>query len=105
MPPYPVSQLQPSGGSVNLLYGDSQTGTHASGPVGQDTVTIADLTLSAQTFSAISDTNNTSVMNGADGILGAGFPSARSVLLCLRRCARGFLTGRGLQLYTGGGRG
>jgi len=79
MPPYPSSQLQPAGGSVSLLYGDSSTGTQATGPVGEDTGVIAGLSMPQQAFAAISDTNNTSVMNGASGIFGLGFPSGSQV--------------------------
>ncbi|KAI0313848.1 acid protease [Amylostereum chailletii] len=78
-PPYPTSRLSPAGGSVNLLYGDSVTGTHASGPIGLDTGTIAGLAMKQQAFAAVSDTNNTSVMNGANGIFGLGFPSGSQV--------------------------
>jgi hypothetical protein len=79
MPPYPSADIQPAGGSVSLLYGDSFTGTHASGPVAQDTTTFAGLALPQQPFAAISDTNNTSVMQGANGIFGLGFPSGSQV--------------------------
>jgi hypothetical protein len=63
--------------NINLLYGDSLTGTHAAGTVGKDTGGIAGLSIADQVFGAVTDTNNTSVMNGASGILGLGFPSAR----------------------------
>ena len=79
-PPYPTSSLSATGGQVNLLYGDSATGTHASGPVGLDTATIAGLSMQGQAFAAVSDTNNTSVMAGANGIFGLGFPSGRFVV-------------------------
>ncbi|THH20596.1 hypothetical protein EW146_g805 [Bondarzewia mesenterica] len=79
MPPYPTANLNPAGGSVSLLYGDSLTGTHANGPVGQDTASIAGLSMPQQPFAAISDTNNTSVMTSSNGILGLGFPSASQV--------------------------
>ncbi|KAI0632241.1 acid protease [Trametes polyzona] len=74
--PYDVSEsFKPSGNSVNLRYGDSTTGTHADGPVGRDTVTLAGLTLEDQTLAAINDTNNSAVGNGGAGILGLGFPA------------------------------
>ncbi|KAH9179380.1 acid protease [Lactarius sanguifluus] len=79
MPPYPSANIKPAGGSVNLLYGDSSTGTHASGPVAQDTATVAGLAIPQQPFAAISDTNNTSVMQGANGIFGLGFPSGSQI--------------------------
>src|ERR1700761_4761131 len=47
--PYPAAQVQsPVAGknvNVDLLYGDSLTGTHANGPVGMDTCTIAGLSM------------------------------------------------------------
>ena len=72
MPPYPTAKLNRTGASVALFYGDSLTGTHAIGPVGQDTVALAGLSIPQQPFAAISDTNNTSVMTGANGIFGLG---------------------------------
>jgi hypothetical protein len=84
MPPYPSADIKPAGGSVTLLYGDSSTGTHASGPVAQDVAAIAGLSMSQQPFAAISDTNSTAVMHGSNGIFGLGFPSGRCVLpLCV----------------------
>ncbi len=70
-----TKSFKPSGGSVSLQYGDSVSGTHASGPVGRDKVTLAALTLADQTLAAVSDTDNTAVSNGGAGILGLGFPS------------------------------
>jgi len=80
MPMYPSANIQPAGGSVNLLYGDSLTGTHASGPLAQDVAAVAGLSTPQQAFAAISDTNNIGVMYGLNGIFGLGFPSARCVL-------------------------
>ncbi|KAF8476662.1 aspartic peptidase domain-containing protein [Russula ochroleuca] len=79
MPPYPSADIKPAGGSVTLLYGDSSTGTHASGPVAQDVAAIAGLSMSQQPFAAISDTNSTAVMHGSNGIFGLGFPSGSQV--------------------------
>ncbi|KAI9443354.1 acid protease [Lactarius indigo] len=79
MPPYPSTNIKPAGGSVDLRYGDSSTGTHASGPIAQDTTTVAGLAIPQQPFAAISDTNNTSVMQGANGIFGLGFPSGSQI--------------------------
>ncbi|TBU39877.1 acid protease [Dichomitus squalens] len=62
-------------GSVDLLFGDSTTGTHAAGPLGRDVVVLAGLTATNQTFAAINDTDNSAVANGGAGILGLGFPS------------------------------
>ncbi|KAI0667633.1 acid protease [Trametes maxima] len=74
--PYdPSKTFKSDGGSVNLQYGDSVTGTHASGPVGRDTVTLAGLTLPNQTLAAIDDTDNSAISNGGAGILGLGFPA------------------------------
>ena len=77
MPVYPSANIQPGGGSVNLLYGDSFTGAYASGPVAQDVAAVAGLSMPQQAFAAISNTNNTVVMYGLNGIFGLGFPSAR----------------------------
>jgi hypothetical protein len=80
MPAYPSAHITPAGGAVNLQYGDSTSGTYASGPVAQDVAAIAGLSMSQQTFMAVSDTNNTAVMADTNGIIGLGFPSARYVL-------------------------
>ncbi|KAI0335768.1 acid protease [Cubamyces sp. BRFM 1775] len=73
--PYDVTKtFRPTGNSVNLKYGDSVTGTHASGPVGRDTVTLAALTMENQPLAAVNDTDNSAVSNGGAGILGLGFP-------------------------------
>jgi len=79
MPPYPSANIKPAGGVVSLLYGDSLTGTHASGPVAQDVGAIAGLSMAQQAFAAVSDTNSTAVMNGTNGIFGLGFPSGSHV--------------------------
>ncbi|PCH37131.1 acid protease [Wolfiporia cocos MD-104 SS10] len=71
---YSQNSLQPTGLDVQLLYGDSRTGTRASGPIGLDTVDIANLAISSQTLAAINDTNTTVFETGAAGILGLGFP-------------------------------
>jgi len=80
MPRYPSASIKPAGGPVNLRYGDSLTGTHASGPVAQDVAAIAGLSMSHQVFVAVSDTNMTGVMYGANGILGLGFPGGGCVM-------------------------
>jgi hypothetical protein len=74
MPRYPSASIKPAGGPVDLRYGDSLTGTHARGPVAQDVAAIAGLSMSGQVFAAVSDTNTTGVMYGANGIFGLGFP-------------------------------
>lgn len=77
-PPYDDSTtFQPSGGDVDLVFGDSVTGTHASGPVGRDTVTLAGLVMEEQPLAAVNDTDNSAVVSGGSGILGLGFFSQR----------------------------
>ncbi|GJE99878.1 acid protease [Phanerochaete sordida] len=72
--PYTSSSGQQTGASVNLQYGDSTTGTHASGPVLLDTVAVAGLSMDKQPLAAVNDTNNSAVQNGGAGIFGLGFP-------------------------------
>ncbi|KAI0816834.1 aspartic peptidase domain-containing protein [Trametes gibbosa] len=72
-PRYNTDSFHQSGGTVDLTFGDSVTGTHASGPVGRDTVTIAGLVMENQTLAAVSDTDNSAVSTGGAGILGLGF--------------------------------
>jgi len=72
---YNAASLTPSGVNVTMNYGDSTTGTYASGPVGKDTATIAGLSMPNQTFAAIDNTTNSAVSFGAAGIFGLGFPS------------------------------
>ncbi|KAI0720597.1 aspartic peptidase domain-containing protein [Cerioporus squamosus] len=75
--PYDVTKtFKPTdSASVRLQYGDSVSGTHAAGPVGRDTVTLAALTLKDQTLAAVNDTDNSAVQNGGAGIMGLGFPA------------------------------
>ena len=80
MPSYPSASIKPAGGVVNLLYGDSTSGTFASGPVAQDVGAIAGLAMAQQAFAAISNTNSSAVVQGANGIFGLGFPSQRYAL-------------------------
>ncbi|KAJ7599122.1 aspartic peptidase domain-containing protein [Mycena floridula] len=74
LPVYSVSGFKPTGLDVTLLYGDSQTGTHAYGPIGTDSVHLGDLNLSDQSFAAIDDTNTSVSDTGSAGIFGLGFP-------------------------------
>ncbi|KAH9849941.1 acid protease [Lenzites betulinus] len=74
VPLYSQATLTPAGQDVLLLYGDSRTGTHASGPIGKDAVSIAGLSVPDQFFAAIIDTNTTVLEAGSAGILGLGFP-------------------------------
>ncbi|TBU29956.1 acid protease [Dichomitus squalens] len=73
--PYDQKTFKSLGNTVQLQYGDSTSGTHASGPVGTDTVTLAALTMQNQPLAAIDDTDNSAVSNGGAGILGLGFPA------------------------------
>jgi hypothetical protein len=75
--PYPALSLTSSGTNVTMSYGDSTTGTYASGPIGMDTATIAGLSVLNQQFAAIDNTTNSAVAFGAAGIFGLGFPSER----------------------------
>ncbi|OCH87952.1 acid protease [Obba rivulosa] len=72
---YSATTFQSSGASVDLHYGDSTSGTQASGPVGFDSVGIAGLTVTDQPFAAVNRTNNSAVQYGGAGILGLGFPA------------------------------
>ncbi|KAJ3935233.1 MAG: aspartic peptidase domain-containing protein [Lentinula lateritia] len=62
---------------ISLLYGDSRTGTHASGVIGIDSAAVASLNLKSQIFAAINDTNTSVLETGCVGILGLGFPVNR----------------------------
>lgn len=75
--PYTSSSGTSTGASVKLQYGDSSTGTHASGPVVLDTVAVAGLSMDSQPFAAVNDTDNSAVQNGGAGIFGLGFPAQR----------------------------
>ncbi|KAI0634489.1 acid protease [Trametes polyzona] len=73
-----TGSFKSSGVMVNMLYGDSSTGSHARGRVGRDTVTLAGLTMENQTLAAVDDTNNYAISNGASGVFGLGFPAQRT---------------------------
>ncbi|KAI0071144.1 acid protease [Panus rudis PR-1116 ss-1] len=73
--PYAMASARLTGADVNLKFGDSTTGTHASGPVVQDTVALAGLSLPDQVFAAINDTDNNAARQGTAGLIGFGFPS------------------------------
>ena len=60
-----------------MLYGDSSTGSNATGPIGLETVQLAGISLKNQAFVAVNDTDNVSVQDGAAGIIGLGFPTER----------------------------
>ena len=74
MPLYSQASLTPTGQNIQLLYGDSRTGTHATGVIGTDTVSIAGMSVPGQYFAAVVDTNTTVLETGSAGILGLGFP-------------------------------
>ncbi|KAI9057701.1 acid protease [Trametes sanguinea] len=74
VPLYTAASLTSTGQSISLLYGDSRTGTHASGVIGRDTISMAGLSVPDQYFAAIMDTNTTVLQTGSAGILGLGFP-------------------------------
>ncbi|KAJ7739036.1 aspartic peptidase domain-containing protein [Mycena maculata] len=77
--PVPIAGLRTTGANVTMNYGDSTTGTFASGPIAMDTVGIAGVAIDNQLFAAVSDTTNTVVEFGAAGIFGLGFPSESQV--------------------------
>ena len=79
VPLYRQSSFQATGHQIQLLYGDSHTGTQADGPIGKDNVGIAGLSVSNQYLAAIVNTNTTVLETGSAGILGFGFPAIRYV--------------------------
>jgi len=74
IPEFQMSELNYSGVDVQLFYGDSQTGTHAFGPIGSSEVTLAGISAPNQYFAAINNTNTSVTSAGSAGILGLGFP-------------------------------
>lgn len=78
--PLKTESVQLTGATVNLTFGDSSTGTYASGPIVTDEVTLAGLSMQDQPFVSVSNTNNNAVLNGGAGIIGLGFPSQRFVV-------------------------
>ncbi|KAJ3856333.1 hypothetical protein EV368DRAFT_78840 [Lentinula lateritia] len=54
---------------ISLLYGDSRTGTHASGVIANDSVAIASLNLISQIFAAVNDTNTSVLETGCFGLI------------------------------------
>ena len=81
VPLYPQTSFQSTGQNVQLLYGDSRTGTHAAGPIGKDSVGVAGLSVADQYLAAIIDTNTTVLETGSAGIFGLGFPAIRHVVV------------------------
>lgn len=62
-----------------MNYGDSTTGTTASGPIGFDSATLAGIAIQGQAFAAVNSTTNTVVQDGAAGIFGLGFPAGSDI--------------------------
>ncbi|KAJ7451803.1 aspartic peptidase domain-containing protein [Mycena galericulata] len=75
----PTQGLKNTGADVTMRYGDSTTGSFASGPIAMATVGIAGVAINNQLFGAINDTTNTVVEFGAAGIFGLGFPSESQI--------------------------
>ncbi|KAK7464749.1 hypothetical protein VKT23_005956 [Stygiomarasmius scandens] len=76
---YTMSSFNDSGSSVVMQFGDSTTGSRASGPIGFDTATVAGIAIQNQVFSAVNTTNNNVVKYGAAGIFGLSFPSGSKI--------------------------
>ncbi|KAK0221428.1 aspartic peptidase domain-containing protein [Armillaria fumosa] len=76
---YDSSTLNLTGAQVTMNYGDSTTGTSASGPIAFETATIAGISITGQTFVAVNTTTNPTVKYGVAGIFGLGFPSGSKV--------------------------
>lgn len=72
------SSLNDSGSTVTMKYGDSTSGTSASGPIAFDTATIAGISIENQAFAAITKTTNPTVKYAA-GIFGLGFHTGSKV--------------------------
>jgi len=75
----PTLGLTKTGAQVTMRYGDSTTGTYATGPIAAETVSIAGVAIDNQLFAAINDTTNSVVQFGAAGIFGLGFPSESQI--------------------------
>ena len=71
--------LNTSGDSVTMYYGDSSTGTLATGPVAYNSASLAGLTIPNQAFVGVNYTTNPVIQYGAAGIFGLGFPSGSIV--------------------------
>ena len=75
MPLYRSSSFNSTGLEVTLNYGDSTTGSFASGVIGNDVATLAGIAVPNQQFAAMNATTNSVLELGATGILGLGFPT------------------------------
>ncbi|KAF9451825.1 acid protease [Macrolepiota fuliginosa MF-IS2] len=76
---YPTKNANSSGIDVNMLYGDSSSGTFAKGTIGLDTATIAGIAMTDQAFGMVNDTDNPVVKYDTAGIFGLGFPAGSKV--------------------------
>ena len=74
---YPNASLSSANVNVDMTYGDSVIGSYASGAIGRETVTVAGIAMTDQTFALIEDTTNNVVQFNVTGILGLSFPSGR----------------------------
>lgn len=77
---YPTTGGKSTGIDVVMSYGDSSTGSSATGTIGLDTAAIAGVTMRDQAFSVVNDTDNPVVQYDAAGIFGLGFPAGRSFI-------------------------
>lgn len=82
---FPQTTLRSANLSLVLRYGDSRTGTFASGLVGFDTVSLGTVAIKNQSFAAMNRTNTTFSNEGVAGILGIGFPISRYVTRFLEK--------------------
>ncbi|KAF7315683.1 Peptidase A1 domain-containing protein [Mycena indigotica] len=73
VPLFPQSTVTKTGMNVDLLYGDSLTGTHAAGIIGSDTIVFGGISIPNQFFAAINDTTTTVIENKCAGLFGLGF--------------------------------
>ncbi|KAL9711394.1 hypothetical protein Ac2012v2_005940 [Leucoagaricus gongylophorus] len=76
---YPTTGGKSTGIDVVMSYGDSSTGSSATGTIGLDTAAIAGVTMRDQAFSVVNDTDNPVVQYDAAGIFGLGFPAGSKV--------------------------
>jgi phytepsin len=73
LPLFPQASFASTGLGVNLQYGDSKTGTHATGLIGTDAITFAGVSVPNQYFAAINSTSTNALATGSAGIFGLGF--------------------------------
>ncbi|KAK7051989.1 peptidase A1 domain-containing protein [Favolaschia claudopus] len=73
-PLFPQASFTGAGLDVDLRYGDSFTGTHASGIIGTGNISFAGIAISNQYFAAMNDTDTPLIQTGDVGIFGLGFP-------------------------------